>query len=426
MSARTRAAAPAAPAPSRVLDGALFPLLIALLVALMTSITVVGIVTGLIIVVSLLRLLDPASRKRDRAPLAWPLLALAVVTLLSALASDHPRVALFESKQLLGIALFIAAVNGFRDGEDIRRALRWLFVVTALVSLHGMAQVWACVSQVALPEWAAWALRLKLDVCRASPMFRAKAFFSIYMTLGGTLLIVLALMLARVATVAHKAWGIEIVAGVPAAIAFALTYVRNAWLGFGAAVLVVSGLTRRHAWLVGLLVVATLAVSVPSPLRHRALSIVDPGDPTARERLYFWQAGWRMVKDAPLLGLGPGGVKRHYPEYRDPAARRPGTGHLHNNVVQIAAERGALGLAAWLSIWIAFFVKAARIYARLPAARADDRALCTGSLAAVAGFLVAGLFEYNFGDSEVIDLTWVVMAFPFVVDPAHALAADQE
>jgi len=52
--------------------------------------------------------------------------------------------------------------------------------------------------------------------------------------------------------------------------------------------------------------------------------------------------------------------------------------------------------------------------------------LVAGSVAAVAGFLVAGLFEYNFGDSEVIGLTWVVMALPFVVDPAHALAPHQE
>ena len=420
------AAAPAAPALSRVLDRALLCLLIALVVALMTSITVVGVVTGLIIVVSVVRLVNPASRTRDRAPLRWPLLAFAALTLASALASDHPRAALFESKQLLSIPLFVAAVNGFRDGDDVRRALRWLFVVTGLVSLHGMVQVWACTSQVALPEWAAWALRLKLDACRASPMFRAKAFFSIYMTLGGTLIIVLALMLARVTMVARTAWGLEIVSAVPAALALALTYVRNAWLGVGAAVLVLSGLTRRYAWLLGLVAVAGVALAVPSPLRHRALSIVDPADPTSRERLYFWHAGWRMVKDAPLLGLGPGGVKRHYPEYRDPAARRPSTGHLHNNAVQIAAERGVLGLAAWLSIWVAFFVQAGRILTRLPAARAGDRALCAGSVAAVAGFLVAGLFEYNFGDSEVIGLTWVVMAFPFVVDPAHAVAPHQE
>jgi hypothetical protein len=94
--------------------------------------------------------------------------------------------------------------------------------------------------------------------------------------------------------------------------------------------------------------------------------------------------------------------------------------------VQIAAERGVLGLAAWLAIWVAFFVQAGRIYTRLPATHDDDRALVAGSLAAVGGFLVAGLFEYNFGDSEVIGLLWVVMAFPFVVDPGDALAAHEE
>jgi O-antigen ligase len=133
-----------------------------------------------------------------------------------------------------------------------------------------------------------------------------------------------------------------------------------------------------------------------------------------RDRLYIWDAGWRMLRDAPLLGLGPGGVKLQYPAYRHPDARVKRTGHLHNNAVQVAAERGVLGLAAWLSIWIAFFVRAGRIYASLPRARTVSRALVAGSLAAVAGFLVAGVFEYNFGDSEVIALVWVVMAFPFV------------
>jgi O-antigen ligase len=184
-----------------------------------------------------------------------------------------------------------------------------------------------------------------------------------------------------------------------------------------AAGLVARAPARRYVLLLILLAAAAAAAAVPSPLQRRALSLVDPTDTTWRERLYFWDAGGRMIRDAPLLGLGPGGVKLAYPAYRNPAGYRPGTGHLHNNVVQIAAERGALGLAAWLAIWIAFFVRAARIYARLPAARADDRALVAGSLAAVVGFHVTGMFEYTFGDSEVIGLLWVVMAFPFVVDP---------
>jgi O-antigen ligase len=410
------AAAVAAPRLSRVADRALAPLLTVLLVALMTSITLVGIVTGLIVVAGLLRLTDPALRARDRAPLAWPLLAFAVVTLLSALHAERPGLALFESKQLLGIAIFLAAVNGFASGDDIRRALGWWLVATTVVSVHAIAQVWACHTSAPVPGWAAWMLRVRLDQCRANPLFRARGFFSIYMTLGGSLLIGLSLILAPIA-LGPRSWRRpSLVTGGLAAVALALTYVRSAWLGLGMAVLVLAGLTRRYALLVVLLAATVLALVVSSSLQTRLLSITDRTDPSATERMYFWAAGWHMVRDAPLLGLGPGGVKRHYPEYRDPAARRPGTGHLHNNFIQIAAERGLLGLAAWLGIWLAFFARAGRIYAALPAARAEDRALVAGSLAAVAGFLVAGLFEYSFGDSEVIGLLWVVMAFPFVLE----------
>ena len=38
-----------------------------------------------------------------------------------------------------------------------------------------------------------------------------------------------------------------------------------------------------------------------------------------------------------------------------------------------------------------------------------------GSIAAVTGFLVAGTSEYNFGDSEVVMLAWVIVALPYVV-----------
>jgi hypothetical protein len=33
------------------------------------------------------------------------------------------------------------------------------------------------------------------------------------------------------------------------------------------------------------------------------------------------------------------------------------------------------------------------------------------------GFLVGGLSEYNFGDSEVVMVAWALMALPWAVDP---------
>ena len=189
-------------------------------------------------------------------------------------------------------------------------------------------------------------------------------------------------------------------------------------------------MTLRHRGLTMMEMMAVVAViailatlAVPSSLRTRLLSTFDPADESRRERLYFWDAGVRMVAGAPLLGLGPGGVRLHYPEYKHPDAVKPRTGHLHNNLVQIAAERGLLGLAAWLWIWIEFFVEAGGIFRALPPGRDDERALVAGSIAAVVGFQVAGLFEYNFGDSEVIDLLLVAMAFPFACARGQGAAA---
>lgn len=402
---------------ARAADRSLLPLLTLLLLALMTSITAAGALTALLGLASLLRLADPALRARCRFPLAAPLLALAVVTLLSALAAANRPVALFESKHLLALILFFAAVNGFASGEQIRRALAWLYGAVAVVAVYAMLQTWACTSVVDAPGWVWWALKLKAEKCRqlGTEPFRAKGFFSIYMTLGGSLIVSLALLSAELALGSRRRGGWLLAPAGLGFVALALTYVRNAWLGFAAAVGVLVLLTRRLALLVPLGLAVILALSIPSPLKTKLVSMFDPSSPSASERFYFWDAGLRMVRDAPLLGLGPGGVRLYYPDYKHPDARRPRTGHLHNNLVQIAAERGLLGLAAWLWIWVAFLIRAGQIYGQLPPARADDRAVVAGSVAAVVGFLVAGLFEYNFGDSEVIDLVWVVMAFPFVV-----------
>ena len=59
-----------------------------------------------------------------------------------------------------------------------------------------------------------------------------------------------------------------------------------------------------------------------------------------------------------------------------------------------------------------------RISARVGPEDQQAKALVVGSLVCVIGFQLEGLFEYNFGDSEVITLTYFLMALPFVVPQA--------
>jgi O-antigen ligase len=98
-----------------------------------------------------------------------------------------------------------------------------------------------------------------------------------------------------------------------------------------------------------------------------------------------------------------------------PEGLRRATSHLHNTPLQIMVERGLVGLAAWLWLFVVFFRRVRVALERLPADAAGDRALVLGSLAAIVTFLVAGLFEYNFGDTEVLMVALAMMAIPFAL-----------
>jgi len=158
------------------------------------------------------------------------------------------------------------------------------------------------------------------------------------------------------------------------------------------------------------------ALALEPRLLHRVKSIGDLADDTTRDRLAMLSAGLGLAIAHPLMGIGPGGVKHVYPVVAPPEALRRSTSHLHNTPLQIVVERGLPGLAAWIAIWVGFFGAAWRVLRRVPPSDEDGRALVAGSMAAVAAFLVAGLFEYNFGDTEVLLVALAVMALPFVVE----------
>jgi putative inorganic carbon (HCO3(-)) transporter len=164
------------------------------------------------------------------------------------------------------------------------------------------------------------------------------------------------------------------------------------------------------------------AVVMLPGVRQRAESMLDPRDPTARDRVLMWRSGLAIALDHPLLGVGPGQVKHVFPRYVAPGALRQTRSHLHNTPLQILVERGALGLAAWVWLYVAFFWQAGRRLRDLGAAHVDERRLVSGAMGAVLAFLVGGLTEYSFGDSEVVLVTYALMAVPFAAAPRAATA----
>src|SRR5262249_1479962 len=125
-------------------------------------------------------------------------------------------------------------------------------------------------------------------------------------------------------------------------------------------------------------------------------------------RLAMLREGARMVRAHPLVGVGPNMVKERYAEYRDEGAVKEVNPHLHNVPVQIAAERGLPALAIWLTLIGVLILDLWRLFQS-----GDTRVSVAAALAAIASMLAAGLFEYNFGDSEVLMLFLILVTIPF-------------
>jgi len=201
--------------------------------------------------------------------------------------------------------------------------------------------------------------------------------------------------------------------------ALVVSQTRSAWVGAVVGLAVIAVLRApRLLWLLGAGAAAVLLLR-PATVTSR-LTILDE---SSRDRYYMWQAGIDMVLDKPVFGQGPGMILAAYPRYRWPEAPNPRQPHLHNNLLEVAVERGLPGLAFFLW-WVVAAFAAALVEARRGASEGPGPGWATGGvLGALAAVFVAGLFEYNLGDSEVLMLFLLLTAVPFALRHARAAVA---
>jgi O-antigen ligase len=389
-------------------------LLVALTAGLAASIT---LSEATLVVLAFVLVLGPrTARPRASWPLIGPMLAFALWTLVTVLASARPGESFMASRGLLTLLAFYVVLHALPDARAAARFANGLLIAVAIVAVLSIVQVGFCPAEGTVDSSSA--VRLLMRKCA-----RARGFFSIYMTLAGVLSLVLVSTLPRVALGRPgTAWTLP--AWLAGLLALGLTSVRGAWLGFAAGVAGAAlGLRRRWLVLAALVLVLAGALVVEPGLLRRLKTVGDITDDTTRDRLAMLDAGLRLAIAHPLTGIGPGQVKNVYPTVASAEALRRSTSHLHNTPLQIVVERGLPGLAAWLAIWVGFFGAAWRVFRRIPPADEESSALVLGSMAAIAAFLAAGLFEYNFGDTEVLLVALAVMALPFVVERDLAVGA---
>ena len=184
-------------------------------------------------------------------------------------------------------------------------------------------------------------------------------------------------------------------------LALVLSRTRSAWIGVvcGLSVLAAIRRPRLLLFLPGLLALGLLL----SP--RAVLDRLTISDASSRDRYYMWQAGLDMIMDKPIFGQGTGMILAAYPRYRWQGAPNPNAPHLHNNFIQVAAERGlpCLVFLGWILYLLgreAWRVRGLSRYGPLV-------------LAVLAATLSSGMFEYTLGDSEILMLVMLLSALPF-------------
>jgi O-antigen ligase len=73
------------------------------------------------------------------------------------------------------------------------------------------------------------------------------------------------------------------------------------------------------------------------------------------ERLAHWQAAYNMAQANPWLGVGFGNYEIAYPSY-NLINWNLALGHAHNYYLNVFAEAGMIGLAAYAVLWLIVMV----------------------------------------------------------------------
>ena len=316
----------------------------------------------------------------------------------SILFSVDPRISWQAQSELFNLAPLPLALVLVRGERDVRR------IVDGLVVVGGAVAVYALVSSPAGPgEWD----RL-VDLNQ-----RIRGPFSHYMTLAGFLLVCDLLLITRM--LYGKGWrdpwrwGLLLLLNVT----LLVNQSRNAWVAL-ALVGTVLLLARRPRLVLAYVPLAVVVlILAPTPLLDRIASVADPKDPSNYDRLCMLEAGAHMIAQRPVTGIGPEMVAEMYPIYRPPTAPRYQRPHLHNTFLQLAAERGILSLLSYIVLMGIALVAGWRGYRRTGGSRSD---LHVAVLAVLVAFNLAGLFENNWGDTEVQRVVLFLAAVPWCLD----------
>jgi O-antigen ligase len=334
----------------------------------------------------------------------WPVLAFVTVALISTALSELPLASLRNLRHFLTILGAYAVAHSLRQHSEWRKPLLWTFIGAAT-----LAAIWG------LAEYA---------LGRSS---KVQSTQGTTMTWGALCVMFMAftLQLALAAPARRERW-LARAQFIPQIFALLFSLVRGAYVGSAASVIYLlrQYWTNRQLLLkrilpVLLILLFATTLLAPDNVQQRLAAIFDLSTPSTQVRLIQWKHAWQIAADHPFFGVGWRDLQ---PVLRQYAAPDPNIsagitkdvfsiGHFHSTYVTILVCFGAAGLLTFA--WLMLAVWRALGKAIEHADDAHGRLIIFASRAAMIGFLAAGIFDWTFGDAEVVTMLWFVIGMGF-------------
>jgi O-antigen ligase len=170
---------------------------------------------------------------------------------------------------------------------------------------------------------------------------------------------------------------------------------------------------RKFIYVMGMVLVFFVAMVLFSPgLKERLITMFNPAENYTR--LNLWKSSLEIIADHPVSGIGHGVFNDYLEVYRVPGFYGAGR-HAHNDLLNIALINGLPGLLSWLLIWGVWLTFAIRRYKTLNYTY-DDNRIVLGTILAVTGILVAGIFQCYYTDLENNLFWWFMAALALQID----------
>lgn len=261
------------------------------------------------------------------------------------------------------------------------------------------------------------------SACKISGMFFNPGPFSIYFSLLLLMIVPFLMVYYRKRTIGKFILLIVTLALPSLAILFTLNS-RSSWIGFSMGIFSIIGwyLFLLKPDIFGILrrnVKTILSILLPA-LCLLSYGLYQIRPESAQGRILIWKSTVSMIKDNPLLGVGYGNFIREYPRFQAKVLDKPGlnakygvlsgeTEYAFNDVLQVGAELGLIGLFLYLTV---FFHSFFRLYLFVKSkGYSDIRFVVSSGLgAALLCVFIAGMTSYPNQMLPINSLCWTIIA----------------